>query len=223
MFQIKICGIMHRPDAIVAAALGADAIGLNFYEKSPRYLPPSLASNVAAAIPAGIAKVGVFVNATADEVVRQADRLRLDFIQLSGDETPEYLAALGNRQVIKAFRFSTDGGQPIAQFLVKARKLGRTPAAILVDAEKSGSYGGTGMTIDWTRLLEEMRTFDLADTPIVLAGGLTPENVAEAIAVARPQAVDVASGVEYAPGRKDADLVDRFIRAASAAFAQHDI
>jgi phosphoribosylanthranilate isomerase len=219
MFQIKICGIMHRPDAIVAAALGADAIGLNFYEKSPRFLPPSLASNVAAAIPSGIAKVGVFVNATAAEVVRESDRLRLDFIQLSGDETPDYLAALGDRQVIKAFRFSTDGAEPIAQFLVKARKLGRTPVAILIDAEKQGSYGGTGTTVDWMRLSAEMRTFDLRGIPVVLAGGLTPENVAEAISVAKPQAVDVASGVEYAPGRKAADLVDRFVTAASAAFS----
>ena len=89
MFQIKICGITHRPDAFVAAALGADAVGLNFYEKSPRFLPPSLAGNVAAAIPSGVAKVGVFVNSAPDEVCRLADRLSLDFIQLSGDEPPE--------------------------------------------------------------------------------------------------------------------------------------
>ncbi len=217
MFQIKICGITHRPDARVAAALGADAIGLNFYEKSPRFLPPSLAGNVAAVIPAGVAKVGVFVNSSADEICRLADRLKLDYIQLSGDESPEYVAALGDRAVIKAFRFSTDGGKPIEQFLAKSRKLKSVPAAILIDGSKPGEYGGTSTTVDWSYLQNELGRMQLGDIRVIVAGGLTPENVAQAVMTAKPHAVDVASGVEYAPGRKDADLVDRFITSAKYA------
>ncbi len=217
MFQIKICGITHRPDARVAAALGADAIGLNFYEKSPRFLPPSLAGNVAAVIPADVAKVGVFVNWPSEEVCRLADRLKLDYIQLSGDETPEDIRALGDRPVIKAFRFNVEGGSTIGQFLAKSRKLNCLPTAILIDGSKPGEYGGTGTTVDWSRLRDELRGVELDGVSVILAGGLTPENVADAVVSARPHAVDVASGVEYAPGRKDADLVDRFIIAAKSA------
>jgi phosphoribosylanthranilate isomerase len=220
MFQIKICGITHRPDAFVAAALGADAVGLNFYEKSPRFLPPSLAGNVAAAVPRGVAKVGVFVNSAPDEVCRLADRLSLDFIQLSGDEPPAYLSALAGKSVIKAFRFSADGATPIGHFLSQSRKLNQMPSAILIDAYQPDAFGGTGSTIDWPRLQDELKQIDLHDVHVILAGGLTPDNASEAIDAVKPNAVDVASGVEYAPGRKDADLVNRFISTAAAAFAR---
>jgi len=219
MFRIKICGITHRPDAIVAAALGADAIGLNFYEASPRYLPPSLARNVAAAIPRSVAKVGVFVNPTADEVNRLADRLQLDFIQLSGDEPPELIAELAGRNVIKCLRFGADGIQPFAEFLDDAAHRKAMLAAVLIDASETAQFGGTGRTVDWERLVPELNRISRHRIPVMLAGGLKPENVAEAIGTVRPAAVDVASGVEYAPGRKDALLVSQFIDAANDAFA----
>ena len=218
MFRIKICGITHRPDAFVAAALGADAIGLNFFERSRRYLPPSLAGNVAAAIPVGIAKVGVFVNSPAEEVCRLADRLRLDLVQLAGDEQPDFLAELGDRRVIKAFQFGSEGLAPVGDFLVKARRLNCSPRMLLIDAQQPGQFGGTGVAVDWDRLRRELDGINLAGSPLILAGGLTPENVAEAIAIVRPDAVDVATGVEYAQGRKDADLVNRFVDAANSAF-----
>jgi phosphoribosylanthranilate isomerase len=218
MFRIKLCGITHRPDAFVAAALGADAIGLNFVEGSRRYLPPSLAGNVAAAIPSGVAKIGVFVNSPVEDVGRLSDRLRLDFVQLSGDEPTEYIAMLTGRSVIKTFRFGSKGLQPLEQFLKDARKRNCLPPQILIDADQPGEFGGTGATVDWSRLRHELDQSDFADLPLILAGGLTPENVAEAIAAVRPTAVDVASGVEHAPGRKDADKVEQFITMATNAF-----
>jgi phosphoribosylanthranilate isomerase len=217
MFRVKICGITHRPDAFVATALGADAIGLNFVEGSRRYLPPSLAGNVAAAIPSGVAKIGVFVNSPAEDVGRLSDRLRLDFVQLSGDEPPDYLATLRGHTVIKTIRFGSQGLRPLELFLKQTRKRNCLPSQILIDADQPGEFGGTGTTVDWERLRHELEQSDFADLPLILAGGLTPENVADAIAAVRPAAVDVASGVEHAPGRKDADRVDRFIRAANAA------
>ncbi len=219
MFQIKICGITHRPDAIVAAAIGADAIGLNFFEGSKRYLPPRFAPAVAACAPANVCVVGVFVNATVQQVCRTFDSLPLNLIQLAGDETPDYVAQLGDRPVMKAFRISSDGLKPVVEFLEQTEKLGHPLKHILLDANQPGEYGGTGHKIDWPKLARELENSPLPGTRIVLAGGLTPDNVCEAIAVLRPAAVDVASGVEYAPGRKDAEQVDRFVRAAQDAFA----
>jgi phosphoribosylanthranilate isomerase len=219
MFRIKICGITHRPDAIVAAALGADAIGLNFFEGSPRYLPPSLAGNVAAAIPSSVVKVGVFVNSTADQINRLADRLRLDFIQLAGDEPAELIAELSGRRVIKSFRFGSNGIRPLVDYLDDAAERDEMPAAILIDASAPGQFGGTGKTFDWHRLTDELAKIIKFPTKVVLAGGLAAANVGDAIAIVRPFAVDVASGVEYSPGRKDASLMSQFIEAATAAFA----
>ena len=131
-----------------------------------------------------------------------------------------YLSALDGRSVIKAFRFSADGAKPIGQFLSQSRKLNQVPSAILIDAYQPDAYGGTGSTIDWPRLQNELQQIDLRDVHVILAGGLTPDNVSEAIDAVKPNAVDVASGVEYAPGRKDAEVVNRFISAAAAAFAR---
>ncbi len=222
MFRLKICGITHRPDVEVACALGADAIGLNFYERSKRYLPPAFAASVAAKIPPGVARVGIFVDTPASEVCQIFDRVRLDFIQLCGDEPADYLPDLAGRPVLKSIRFGEEGLKPAEQFIAAARKTGTLLAGIVIDASEPGQFGGTGATLDWTRLRGELNAADLDGLPLVLAGGLTPLNVAEAIATVRPAAVDVASGVEYAPGRKDARLVDQFLTAAQAAFAEVD-
>jgi phosphoribosylanthranilate isomerase len=217
MFRIKICGVTHRPDAFVAAALGADAIGLNFFEGSPRYLSPSMAGNVAAAIPSNVAKVGVFVNPTADEVNRLVDRLRLDFVQLAGDEPPEMITKLTGSPIIKTLRFGASGIEPLVEYLEEAARRGAIPKAVLIDASQPGQFGGTGIALDWRRLADELGNITNFPAKVVLAGGLIPLNVAEAIAIVRPSAVDVASGVEYAPGRKDASLVNQFVEAAAAA------
>jgi phosphoribosylanthranilate isomerase len=215
MIRIKICGITNVDDALLAADAGADAIGLNFYPRSPRFIDEEVALAVVGALPAGVMKVGVFVNADAAEVRRIAEDLDLDLVQLHGDEPPEYLAGLADLRVIRAFRVGSAGTGPIAEHLDECRRLKCLPAMILVDAARKGQYGGTGQTVG-CGLLASLR--GKGWPPLVLAGGLAPENVAEAIRQVRPAAVDTASGVESAPGRKDPDLVRRFVAAARGAF-----
>jgi phosphoribosylanthranilate isomerase len=217
VFRIKICGVTRAEDAEQAAAAGADAVGLNFYAASPRYLTIDQARQVLRAVPAGVARVGVFVNA-ATELVRSARRqLPLDWIQLHGDEPPDYLAQLDEPAVIKAFRCGRAGLDAVAAYLERCRHGQRLPQAILIDAHVPQQYGGTGRVADWA-LLAGDRTWALG-LPFILAGGLTPENVRTAIAQTRPDAIDTASGVESAPGRKEPARIDRFVRQAKAAFA----
>lgn len=195
---------------------GADAVGLNFYAGSPRHVTLGQAREIAAALPGNVTKVGVFVNSTAGEVARVFDEVGLDIVQLHGDEPPEMLSSLAPRPVVRAFRCRESGFQPLVEYLERCRDMGSAPAAVLVDAYQPGSYGGTGEVVDWAAVSELAK--DLSDIPIVLAGGLRPENVAEAIEVARPSAVDTASGVESKPGRKDATRVSAFVRNALASF-----
>lgn len=211
MFQIKICGITRVEDARAATAAGADAIGLNFYGGSKRCIDQQRAAEILAALPAHVLAVGVFVNAPANEVCRLFDELPLGLIQLHGDEPPEYLAQLGSRLVMRAFRLGDKGWPPIVEYLGYRR-----PQAVLIDAFQSGQYGGTGHVADW-HALADWRTH-MSDLPLVLAGGLTAENVAAAIEAVRPTAVDTASGVEVAPGIKDATKIGLFVRNAQAAF-----
>jgi phosphoribosylanthranilate isomerase len=221
MFRIKICGVTSAIDARAAAAAGADAIGLNFYAGSRRYLPPEAAGDVAAAIPQCILKVGVFVNAPAEFVCSESDRLRLDLIQLAGVEMPEYLRDLGGRPTMKAFRPRLDvpgDFLAVVGFLKKAEMLGFPAKLVLIDAHHANEFGGTGKTVDWpllSRLWNELRR---AAPPLVLAGGLKPDNVREAIETVGPAAVDVASGIESAPGVKDPLRMRQFVSAALAGF-----
>jgi phosphoribosylanthranilate isomerase len=216
MFRVKICGITTEADARAVAAAGADAVGLNFFEKSPRFLAPDNAESVAAAVPDGIVKVGLFVNAAASQIQETWDWLGLDLIQLHGDEPPEFLRELGNRPIMRAFRLGEDGLAPICRYLETCRDLGCLPRLVLIDSFRKGQYGGTGAIADW----DTARQYPLEPwhPPLVLAGGLTPENVGDAIEVVRPSGVDTASGVESAPGKKDAGLVRRFVEAARQAF-----
>jgi phosphoribosylanthranilate isomerase len=218
MFCIKICGITNRDDALLAVQAGADAIGLNFYPPSPRFVSLETARQIIAALPNEIVKVGVFVNATAADVCKTCDELHLNLIQLHGDEPPEYLTQLGNRPIVRVFRVGGDGIGPVAEYLARCRELRVSPRAVLLDSLVPGEYGGTGKTADWSAAREYAAHPDLP--PLVLAGGLTPESVAEAIAAVRPAAVDVASGVESSPGQKDPMAVAAFVRAARGAFAE---
>jgi phosphoribosylanthranilate isomerase len=214
MFRIKICGITSVEDALVVAGAGADAIGLNFYARSPRCVGPETARQIAAAVPQTIIKVGLFVNAAVADVCRTFDALGLDLVQLHGDEPPEYLPQLGERPVLKAFRLGDAGLRPVNEFLARCQALRNVPRLVLLDAAAPGKYGGTGRTADWS-VAAEYAT--LSDTPpLVLAGGLTPVNVAEAIRMVRPAAVDTASGVESSPGHKDPVKVEAFVRAAKS-------
>lgn len=218
MFRVKICGITSVDDARAVAAAGADAVGLNFYAKSPRYVSAEKAREIVNALPPEMVKVGLFVNASAEEVCQTFDSLGLDLIQLHGDELPVYLTDLGGRPVMRAFRLTEAGLEPIREYLDACRQLGRLPRLVLVDAYVEGEYGGTGRVTDWERL--KRYPFDVAHPPLVLAGGLTPDNVAEAIRTVRPAAVDTASGVESSPGRKDPAAVEAFVRAARLAFGE---
>jgi phosphoribosylanthranilate isomerase len=219
IFKVKICGITRGEDAQAAAAAGADAIGLNFYAGSKRCIGREAASQIAAQLPAGMLAVGVFVNVEPAEVCRLFDEVPLGLIQLHGDEPPEYLAQLGGRAVMRAFRLGHDGWPPILHYVQRCRELGNSPQRVLIDAHQTGEYGGTGQTADWDTLAQWRS--HLADMQLVLAGGLTPENVAHAIAAIKPVAVDTASGVELRAGVKDAALVAAFVRNAKVALGLH--
>jgi phosphoribosylanthranilate isomerase len=237
MFHVKICGITNVGDALLAAHAGADAVGLNFYHRSPRFIPFELARQIVAALPKEVTKVGLFVDAAAADVCRAFDDLGLDLVQLHGNEPPEYLPQLGSRPVMRAFRLSSDGLEPITEYLVQCHALHAMPQRVLLDAHVPGQYGGTGQTTDWSIAAEYARLSAAAAVsrrepdaverdvahpsegrapypPLVLAGGLTPANVAEAIRTIRPAAVDTASGVESSRGHKNLGLVEAFVKAA---------
>ena len=201
MVRIKICGITNLEDALLAADLGADALGFVFYAKSPRYVTPEAAREIIAQLPPFVAAVGVFVDEEAARVRDLAAKVRLDWVQLHGQESPEYCRHLG-RKVIKGVRIQDESSiQELEPFQGAVQ-------ALLLDTYKQGQVGGTGEIFDW-HLAREARKYGR----IILAGGLTPDNVAQAIRVAQPQAVDTASGTEAAPGKKDPAKLRAFFKA----------
>jgi phosphoribosylanthranilate isomerase len=215
MFQVKICGIATVDDAQMVVAAGADAVGLNFYRESRRFLPAELADAIVGELPPHVVKVGVFVNSTADEVRNLANRFRLDMVQLHGDEPPEMLADLKGLNVVRALRCRSSLSEA-NNYLERCEVLGQLPDAVLIDAFDPTQYGGTGRTVDWSMFAENRGP--LVDLPLVLAGGLTAQNVRQAVEAVMPTAVDTASGVEGSPGRKSREKVETFIRAAREAF-----
>lgn len=215
VFRIKICGITRIEDALLAVEAGADALGLNFFPASKRYVTPAAARGIVEAVGGKVELVGVFVNASVKDVRVLADAYQLDQIQLHGDESPEFLGQLGGRSVLRAFRCGEGGTAEIGSYLDKCQELKCIPSAALVDSFHPGGYGGTGLVAPW-EILAGPRPW-LHELPLVLAGGLGPENVAEAIAQVQPAAVDVASGVESAPGIKDPEKLRKFVAAARSA------
>ena len=219
MFRIKICGITNVEDAIAAVDAGADAIGLNFYENSPRCVELDVAKQIAAATE--IVRVGVFVNHSAEEMWQAWNAGGLWFAQIHGDETPGMLKPIAEMDIITVRRFSENEIDPVGVLLQDMLQftsvIGWMPQAMLVDAAVPGEYGGTGAKADWHSLQGYEHRLG-PGTDLILAGGLTPENVAEAIRIVRPAAVDVASGVESSPGKKDPHKVRDFVAAAKAAF-----
>jgi len=207
---VKICGIRDVATALQAAAAGGDAIGLNFYRPSPRHVPVEVAAGIVAALPAGLEPIGLFVNATIGEIAATASACGLRTLQLHGDEPPELLAELGDYRLLRAFRVGAEGVDEVAAELERLRRVGVQLRACLVDAKVSGQYGGTGARAPW----EALRSWPAEWPPLILAGGLTPENVAEAIGVCRPWGVDVAGGVESSPGVKSAVRIRTFIENA---------
>jgi phosphoribosylanthranilate isomerase len=211
--RVKICGLTSVEDAVACAELGADWIGLNFHPHSPRRVSPGVAAEIVAAVPHPAVPVGVFVDRPAFEVAELADRLGLGIVQLHGREPPEDLLNLSRFRIVRAFRIGrpTDW-ESVAGYLARAEALGRRPDEVLIDAYVPGQAGGTGCSI-----AEDLLDRRPPLPHLILAGGLTPRNVAERIARVRPWMVDVASGVESAPGRKDRAAVAAFLRAAHAA------
>lgn len=213
MFQTKICGVTTLENATMLADVGVAAIGLNFYEKSKRYVTPERARKIVVGLPRCVKRVGVFVNASIDRILEIADIAQVDAVQLHGDEPPEFLEQLDGLRIIRAFRCE-DGLEPVKQYLDRCV---RTPDAVLVDAYDPHEYGGTGKSLHWPDIAHAADF--VGDLPVILAGGLTPSNVAQAIKAARPSGVDVASGVEISPGLKDKEMCRQFVQAALTAFS----
>lgn len=198
--RVKICGITTVEDALQAVNCGADALGLVFYPKSPRYVSAEQGRRIVAALPPLVTTVGLFVNQTAREISAIARFCGLDVLQFHGDENPEQ-CQLPPWRVIKALRIRDQQSlHALGTYQV---------SGLLLDAWQADRYGGTGHCFNWQLAVPLAR-----QRPVILAGGLTPANVAEAVRIVRPYAVDVSSGVESAPGRKDPELVAAFIRNA---------
>jgi phosphoribosylanthranilate isomerase len=213
--RIKICGLTRVDEALACLEAGADWIGLNFHPASPRYLDPGRAAEIVAALPDPSRAVGLFVDRPADEVAATAARLGLVVVQLHGDEPPDDPLVLSHLQIIRAFRLGNAADvRRMGEYLARAEGLGRAPDAVLVDAYVPGRAGGTG-----TAIVDELLPLLPPHPRLILAGGLTPENVAGCCRAVRPWMVDVASGVESSPGRKDAEKVRRFIQAVKSACA----
>jgi len=219
---IKVCGIRDVDSAEGVARLGPDAIGLNFWSGSPRFVSASDAAEIVERVSGTVEPVGLFVDHPLEELTAVLDLAGIESVQLHGEESPEYLAALRSarplRRLIRAMRVGNDGLQPVAEYLDACATAGGSPDICLLDARVPGTPGGTGRTLDWNSLAPPGRSADWP--PLVLAGGLTPQNIAEAVSSVRPWGVDVASGVESLPGVKDLGAVERFIAAARAAGAK---
>lgn len=204
--RIKICGITSVSDALAAVAAGADAIGLVFYPKSPRYVTPVQAAAIARAVGPFVTTVGLFVDPTPEAVELVLNEVPLQLLQFHGNEAPGFCAAF-SRPFIKAVRMAQGVDlDSIEKTFADAGALG-----LLLDSYSPAAPGGTGETFGWERIPEVRRL------PLILAGGLSPDNVSAAVRQVRPYAVDVSSGVEFTPGHKDSARIAAFVQAARKA------
>ncbi len=208
--RVKVCGLREADKAAAIARCGADAIGMVFAD-SPRWVSPEQARDVTDALPAFVWKVGVFVDATPLLINRVAEKARLDYVQLHGDETPDIVEQI-DRPVIKAFRVrGADWLGQLQAWLDGVAQMDRV-AAVLLDTYKKGTQGGTGETFSWEWVGDALAAGALAGLPpMILSGGLDARNVTTGIGIVQPWAVDVSSGVEKAPGVKDVEMANRFI------------
>ena len=197
--RVKICGITRQEDAAHAAELGADAIGLVFYEPSPRYVSHTSARVIVDNLPPFVTSVGLFVDAPAEEVIETLKVVRLSLLQFHGDESPEYCEQFGV-PYIKALRMREDVN--VTAFAQQHPNC----AGILLDTYQQGVAGGTGLTFDWKLIPDDV------PLPVILAGGLDADNVAQAITTTHPYAVDVSGGVEASKGIKDPEKISEFIK-----------
>ena len=197
--KVKICGITNPRDARAAVEAGTDALGFIFYKKSPRYVKPQIARGIVEGLPPFVTPVGVFVNSTQQEIKNICCLTNITTVQLHGDEPPSFCRKLKGYKIIKAFRLAEKFRfKSVSSFPVDA---------YLFDTYQKNSYGGTGKSFDWGRI--KGKRFN---RPVIVSGGLNVKNIARALTVFKPYAVDVSSGVEKAPGLKDHRLVGRFIK-----------
>ena len=215
---IKVCGIRDADSAVAAATAGASAIGLNFFAKSPRSIAPDRAAGIVTK--QLLQTIGLFVNHSLDEIDAIATQAGLNAIQLHGDESPRMLQTIHEQHpdwhILKAFRVA-DSLRPIEEFVAECQRLGVPLSGCLLDARVEGEFGGTGKVAPWELIANQ---YDRANwPPLILAGGLTPDNVAAAIGAVRPDGVDTASGVESCHGVKNTKLIARFVAEAKQAFA----
>jgi phosphoribosylanthranilate isomerase len=199
--KVKFCGITRPEDATMAAALGADAIGFVFYEKSPRYIEPAAAAEIISRLPPFVCKVGLFVNSEKERVERIVSETGIDLVQYHGDESPAKCES-GPKPWMKAIRVHRE-----TNIEAEAARFGGA-SAIFLDAYDDAAYGGTGRSFDWGVIPRDM------PRPVILAGGLTPQNVGEAIRIAAPYAVDVSGGIESYEGIKDPAKMKKFLAEA---------
>ena len=202
--RVKICGITNVQDAMLAVEQGADALGFVFYPPSPRYVSVDMAAAIISELPPFVTTVGLFVDAGGEEIACAIELAKIDLIQFHGDESADYCAAHG-RPWIKAIRMRDD--VDLRQLVLDYT----AASALLLDTYSPGTPGGTGESFDWDRIPAQL------ESRIILAGGLTPDNVTEAIRRSRPYAVDVSGGVEAAKGIKDADRIVQFMRGVRVA------
>ena len=201
MTLVKICGITSLADARAAVDAGADALGFNFYPRSPRYISPTKAREIIDELPDSVMKVGVFVNEKLQSLLTIATEANLSAVQLHGDETPDYCRQLGEKYVIKAFGATSEfDWSAVPAYGVQA---------IMLDTKDERLRGGTGRVFDWSIAQRPHNSIPR----LFLAGGLSPENVAEAIATVRPYAVDACSSLEQMPGKKDHERMRAFVKA----------
>jgi phosphoribosylanthranilate isomerase len=204
--KVKVCGIRTLEEAEAAIDVGADALGFNFWAPSPRYIAPHAANEIIRKLSPVASLVGVFVNEEANRVRDIAEELHLNAIQLHGDESPAFCEGFSRTKIIKAIRVGQDFDLAVIEKYAVSM--------VLLDSDIKGSYGGTGQRFDWRIAIEAKRL-----ARIILAGGLNIDNVWEAITHVRPAAIDVCSGIEAEPGRKDLDKLQRFMSTVARANA----
>ena len=206
MVKVKICGITNLEDALHACYSGADAVGFIIYPKSKRFIKAKEVRKITSQLPPFLTKVGVFVNEDPRDVLEILSYAHLDFAQLHGDETPQECEYIGANRVIKVFRLRTE------EDVEKIRPYAGKVRAILLDTYDSKVYGGTGKPFNWELAIKVKEEFP--EIPLILSGGLNPENVKRAVETVRPYAVDVSSGVEAEPGVKEREKVEAFVKKA---------
>ncbi len=211
---VKVCGLTTVENALEVCECGVDAIGLNFYSKSKRSVDTKIAKNIVDRLPSHVEPIALFVNHSLEEIHKITTRTGIQTVQLHGDETAGFAAQMEDLSIIRAIRIDADNISALPEEIENYKRQGVNLRAYLIDAKVNGTYGGSGHTAPWDLIADEYDTKNWP--PLILAGGLSPENVADAVRAVQPWGVDTASSVESSPGLKDLDLVREFVAGAKS-------